>query len=179
MEQIIHLFNQYQAYAVLLSLIINTIIAILGVIPSFFITGANIIFFGFMKGTFISFVGEAIGAIVSFMLYRRGFKRISAVRLKRYPKLKRLIELRGRKAFLTVLALRIMPFVPSGFVTMAAAIGEISLVLFSLSSSIGKFPALLLEAYSVYEVTSFSWQGKVILILIGIILLYKLEKSSH
>ena len=45
-----------------------------GVIPSVFLTGANLIVSGFWPGTFISFVGEVLGAIVSFLLYRKGFK---------------------------------------------------------------------------------------------------------
>jgi uncharacterized membrane protein YdjX (TVP38/TMEM64 family) len=61
--------------AIFVSIIINIIISILGVVSSFFITAANIGFFGFGNGLLISITGEAIGAIISFYLYRKGLKK--------------------------------------------------------------------------------------------------------
>ena len=139
--------------------------AILGVIPSIFITAANIIFFGFWNGTLISFLGESIGAGVAFVLYRKGFRARSAKALEKHPQVKRLIEAGNREAFYLVLSLRLIPFVPSGLVTFAAAIGRSSLPVFFTASSLGKMPALLVEATSVYGLMEFSWQGKLILLI--------------
>ncbi|WP_425262708.1 hypothetical protein [Paenibacillus thermotolerans] len=61
--------------------------------------------------------------------------------------------------------MRLLPFIPSGFVTFASSIGKVSSGVFLLASTIGKAPALLMEAYSVYQVTKFGWQGKLILLL--------------
>jgi uncharacterized membrane protein YdjX (TVP38/TMEM64 family) len=63
-DQILNFFQQYPHLAILASLLISIVIAVLGVIPSVFITGANILFFGFWQGTAISFLGEAIGAAI-------------------------------------------------------------------------------------------------------------------
>ncbi|NNU91686.1 TVP38/TMEM64 family protein, partial [Anoxybacillus sp. CHMUD] len=109
-----------------------------------------------------SFVGEAVGAIVSFVLYRKGFHKLSETKWFSYPKVKRLLEAEGVEAFSLILSLRLLPFVPSGLVTFVAAIGRMSLLLFTVASSLGKLPALLLEAYSVYQVMNWTWQGKVI-----------------
>jgi uncharacterized membrane protein YdjX (TVP38/TMEM64 family) len=68
--------------------------------------------------------------------------------------------------------MRLLPFVPSGLVTFAAAIGKVSLPLFFLASSLGKAPALLLEAYSAYQVTAFGTQGKIILAICAVALLF-------
>jgi uncharacterized membrane protein YdjX (TVP38/TMEM64 family) len=57
-------------------------------------------------------------------------------------------------------------------VTFAAAIGKVSILTFLTASSIGKLPALLLEGYAVYQVTEFGWQGKVILTIAALLLLY-------
>jgi uncharacterized membrane protein YdjX (TVP38/TMEM64 family) len=43
--------------------------------------------------------------------------------------------------------------------------------LFVLASSVGKLPALLLEAYAVYQVTAFGWQGKLILAVVAVALI--------
>lgn len=171
-EQLIYYFREYGNYAIIISILINIVIAVLGVIPSFFITGANLIFFGFWMGTFISFVGEATGAIFAFYLYRKGFKKMSQKSLQKYPKIKKLIETQGKEAFYMILSLRLLPFIPSGLITFAGAIGKVSLGLFALASSIGKIPALFIEAYSVYQVTQFEWLGKVILMLASFYLIY-------
>ncbi|MGZ5191172.1 MAG: VTT domain-containing protein [Flavisolibacter sp.] len=78
----------------------------------------------------------------------------------------------GKESFLLILYLRLIPFVPSGLVTFCAAIGNISLLQFGIASSIGKIPALLLEGYSSYQVLEFGWQGKLILTIVAVTLIY-------
>lgn len=175
-DQIVYYFKEYENYGLLVSMIISIIVAVIGVIPTFFVTAANLIFFGFWKGTFISFIGESVGAIVAFYLYRKGFRRISQTQLEKYPKAKSLIETKGKEAFYLILALRLLPFFPSVLVTFAGAIGKVSFLLFALANSVGKIPALLIEAYSVYQVTQFGWQGKMILVLSSAYLLYVVWK---
>ncbi|GMB09934.1 TVP38/TMEM64 family protein [Thermolongibacillus altinsuensis] len=178
-EQIIALFHTYENIAYLISIAINIFISILGVVPSFFLTAANLTVFGFWKGTFLSFAGEAIGAIVSFFLYRKGFRKISEKKLFSHPKARRLLEAKGLEAFFLVLSLRLLPFVPSGVVTFVAAIGKTSLWIFMIASSMGKIPALLLEAYSVYHVMNWTWQGKVISTFLSILLLLFTWKKTN
>jgi len=160
-----------------MSLLLSIVVAVLGLVPSFFITAANILFFGFWQGTAISFAGEALGAAVSFLLYRKGFRKTSQKSLERFPKLQHLVNAEGRQAFWLVLSLRLLPFVPSGLVTFAGAIGSISFWSFVIASSLGKIPALLIEAYSVYQVVKFGWQGKAILALTGVMLIYFLVRK--
>jgi uncharacterized membrane protein YdjX (TVP38/TMEM64 family) len=105
-------------------------------------------------------------------LYRKGFKKAIAAQLQKFPRAQRLVNADGKEAFMLVLSLRLIPFVPSGLVTFAAAIGRIAPLTFFISSSIGKLPALLLEGYSVYEVTRFSWQGKIILAIVAVVLIF-------
>lgn len=176
-ETVLHLFENYPQLALFSSLAVSIVVAVLGLVPSFFITAANILFFGFWEGTFISFLGEAIGAIVAFLLYRKGFKKNISHQLQRFPKVQKLIEAKGQQAFLLILSLRLIPFVPSGLVTFAAAIGRVSLLTFLLASSLGKAPALLLEAFSVYQVIQFGEIGKIILTAIALFLLYLLLKQ--
>lgn len=171
-ESLLHYFKEYPQIAILLSLGISVTIAVLGVVPSVFITAANILFFGFWNGTLISFLGEAVGAAIAFLLYRKGFKKITAQKLQKYPSLNRLVNAENKKAFSLIFSLRLIPFVPSGLITFAAAIGKVSFVVFLIASSLGKIPALLLEAGSVYGVTKFGWQGKIILVIAAAGMLY-------
>jgi uncharacterized membrane protein YdjX (TVP38/TMEM64 family) len=176
-ETILHLFQQYPHVALLISILISIIVALLGVIPSFFITAANILFFGFWQGTAISFIGEAVGAILAFLLYRTGFKKSISKQLQKYPRVQQLTEAEGKQAFLLILALRLIPYVPSGLVTFAASVGRVSTLTFFLASSIGKLPALLLEAFSVYEVMQFGWIGKILLTIVSLLLLFFLTRQ--
>lgn len=181
-EAILEFFQQYPNLAIIISLAASVLVAVIGVLPSFFITAANIVFFGFWQGIIISFLGEALGAALAFWLYRKGFKKGVQHRLEKYHLVKKLLEAENVPAAWLVLALRLIPFVPSGLVTFTAAIGRISFLYFILASTMGKLPALLLEGYAVYQVTEFGWQGKLILSLIAIFILYLIIrklKFSH
>ncbi|CAM3905792.1 TVP38/TMEM64 family protein [Mesobacillus thioparans] len=137
--------------AILISLCVSVIISILGVLPSAFVTAANIIYFGFSGGLVLSIIGEAAGAIISFFLYRKGVKKLGRKinPRKTIPGLERLKSTAGTEAFVLVLLLRLFPFAPSGLVTLAASYSKMGTPAFMISSTIGKIPALFIEAYSV------------------------------
>ena len=95
------------------------------------------------------------------------------------PKISKLLNAGGKEAFLLILSLRIMPFMPSGVVTFIAAIGKTSFLVFVTASTIGKIPALLLEAYSVNQLIQWTWQGKVLFAGISLLLLFWLWKVNR
>ncbi|MEH7378914.1 VTT domain-containing protein [Bacillus sp. JJ1533] len=181
-DWLVEVLGNYKEFAVVISVLINILISIFGVIPSVFITAANLLVFGFLKGTLISFLGETLGAIVSFWLYRKGFKRFVVKKLNKYPLVTKLLDTKGKEAFFLILSLRLLPFVPSGLVTFASAVGTVSLTVFLFASSIGKIPALLIEAYSVNQVTHWTTEGKLILSilsLVGLIFFMKKMKKNQ
>lgn len=176
-EQLVELLQTYKPYAIFISVMINVIISVLGIIPSLFITATNLVIFGFWKGTLISFIGEGIGAVVSFILYRKGLRSIKETRIFQHPMIKKLLEVEGKDAFMLVFLLRLLPFVPSGAITFLAAIGRMTIGVFVISSTLGKLPSIVLEAYSVNHIIKWTWQGKTIItIFIGVILISVLNK---
>lgn len=128
------------------SIVLNSVVAVAGVLPSAFLTAINVNVLGFGPGVLVSIVGEAIGAIVSFVVYRKALNRYASPDGSRF---KRLREAEGAEAWFLVLGMRFMPFVPSGLVTLSAAFSRMSLPSFALASTIGKVPALLIEALAV------------------------------
>lgn len=164
MDFMLELLPENVIIAVMVSILLNIIIAVAGLIPSTFITAANIIYFGFQIGLVISIIGEAAGAIISFLLYRKGVKAIE----KRVNKpinnrsLERLKSAEGLEAIILVITLRILPFVPSGLVTLAASVSKMNIFHFAMASTVGKIPALLLEAYSVYYLLSWKFQYQIV-----------------
>ncbi|WP_374722183.1 TVP38/TMEM64 family protein [Peribacillus tepidiphilus] len=170
MEQaVLKIFEESGWFALWFSIGLSILISIAGIVPSVFVTAANITYFGFTKGLIISIAGEALGAIISFYLYRKGLKRVNF-----HSKNKTVVRLqsaKGVEAFLLIIALRIFPFIPSGIVTFAGAGSKMGIINFSIASTIGKIPALLIEAYSVKQVLSWDWQGKLILAISAIVIL--------
>mgnify|MGYP000861103818 CR=1 FL=1 len=146
---------------------INIIIGISGVLPSYFVTGFNLAYFGFGWGLLVSFIGESLGAIVAFLLYRKGLKKPLLPKIEKYPKLVILLNSEGKEASLLIIYLRMLPFMPSGLVTLGSALGKIKLLNFAIASSLGKIPAMLIEALTVYQVIEFNLAGKLVLLAAG------------
>jgi uncharacterized membrane protein YdjX (TVP38/TMEM64 family) len=168
---VIEIMRENIEISYIISIFLNVVISILAVIPSFFLTAANIYVFGFWEGTLLSLIGEIIGSIVSFWLYRKGIRKFISQQDFNSLSLRRLLSARGSEAFLLILSLRLLPFVPSGLVNIGAAFGTVSLVTFGLATLIGKIPALLLEAYTVNYYISWEGEGKMILTILGIFLI--------
>ena len=171
-------FPSNPLWGVIISIVLNILVAITGVLPSAFITVATVGFFQFEYALIILIIGEALGAIVSFLLYRKGVKKILS-----YPKmstihenkyLQKLSTTDGWSAIFIVLLLRVIPFVPSGTVTLTAALSSIHVISFSIASTIGKIPALVIEAYSVAHVLNLQkeWQIVIIFVVIVLFLVY-------
>lgn len=159
-------------FAILVSIIVNIIISIAGVIPSFFITAANITFFGFHTGLIISYIGECVGAGFSFWLYRKGIKTLNSQIINKNKWLQKLQKTQGRDSFVIILVLRILPFIPSGMINLAAAISKTSIFTFIFASSLGKLPALFIEAYSVKQVLESSNNVKSIIAIMALFVLF-------
>ncbi|MEW8955422.1 TVP38/TMEM64 family protein [Clostridium sp.] len=149
---------------------ISSLIAILGVLPSVFITGANLIFFGPYYGFLISLMGEVIGAGISFYIYRKTFKNKVHTIKGKYKIIDRILEAKGNKAGILILEGRLIPFVPSGVVTLASSISSINIAPFLIATFIGKAPSILLELLISYDLIN-SNLPRLIITLIGLMLL--------
>ena len=151
MNTVIELFNEYSNIAVLLSLLISIGIALSGVIPSVFVTGANILFFGPVYGFLISLLGETIGGCITFYVYRKGFKPIVENFVDKNKLLKKIVDSSGVRASFLIFQGRLIPFIPSGFITLAASISSIKVIPFTIATLLGKIPSIALEALVSYD----------------------------
>ncbi|TCI48443.1 TVP38/TMEM64 family protein [Exiguobacterium sp. SH1S4] len=162
---------------VVISIVLNSAIAVAGVLPSAFLTALNVNILGFGLGVTVSIIGEAVGAVISFVLYRRALQTYTSPSGKRF---KRLREASGVEAWFLVLGMRLIPFVPSGLVTLSAAFSRMTLPSFAAASTIGKIPALLIEALAVTAVMRVApgWQFVLIALLVLIYLLWRVFQSN-
>ena len=180
LDNIVNLFQEYSIYSIPISLTISIIIALSGVIPSIVVTGANIVFFGPILGFIISLLGETIGGYITFMVYRlvarKGVESIS----NKHKLLDLLIKSEGKKAGLLIFEGRLIPFIPSGFVTLAAAVSNVNGLTFNIATFLGKIPSIAIEAIISYDLINIK-QNYVRLgfTLIGLILVYCTIKKNH
>ena len=145
MDTVISWLKQFGVWAVLVSLLLNIAISILGVVPTLLLSGANAVVFGMIPGFIISLLGEGLGAVISFFLYRWGIQKIKAVRSENWIWLQRLNEAsRGRRMILLLIA-RITPLIPSGVITFAAAISSMKFLDFIIITFLGKAPSIAME----------------------------------
>jgi uncharacterized membrane protein YdjX (TVP38/TMEM64 family) len=131
---------------------VNIVISVAGFLPSFFITALNISYFGLKTGILLSIIGESLGAVVSFVLYRKGISLAKTDKVLENRYFLKLKQAEGKEWIFLLFVFRIFPFVPSGVVTVAAAFSSISAGVFTVVSTAGKIPALLLEALIVVNV---------------------------
>lgn len=139
------------ATAILISLAINVAISLAGVIPSIFLTGANLLVFGLYKGFAISWAGEVIGAAISFLLYRWGAKSVAKLSTDQWKLSKTVNMLPGARQIYFLTVLRMAPFIPSGLINLFGAITTVSFTNFMIATAAGKFPALVIEAAFSYN----------------------------
>lgn len=173
MELLLEFLPKNTIVAVIVSILLNIIIAVAGLVPSTFITAANIIYLGFQFGLAASIIGEAIGAVICFIIYRKGIKAIENKVNKPINNrfIERLKSAEGMEAIFLVFILRILPFVPSGLVTLAASISKMNIFHFTFASTLGKIPALIIEAYSVYNFLSWKFQYQIGITVAALIIL--------
>jgi uncharacterized membrane protein YdjX (TVP38/TMEM64 family) len=170
-EAILKFFEEYPNIAILSAFVFSVVIAFIGLIPSFVITAANIHFFGFWEGIVITFLGEAIGVLLAFMLYRKGFKKGVMHRLEKHPRAKALLEASPKDAFWLIFSLRLVPLVPAGLVTFTAAMGRISAIGFVAAGMMGKLPSLFLEAFAVLKVMHIHRRERIIVLVTAAVIL--------
>lgn len=175
MNNVLRLLSEYSQYAIIISILISIIIAILGLVPSVFVTGANLVFFGPFLGFIVSLAGETIGNYISFKLYKKGLKESIEKRFSKYKILEKISESEGNKATFLIFQARVIPFIPSGIVTLAAALSKIDDFRYIFATCIGKIPSIGLEMLVSYGILKSG--GKYIQLIIGVLAVYLIYKT--
>ncbi|TCS93261.1 TVP38/TMEM64 family protein [Hazenella coriacea] len=148
----VSLFKEWGWLAIPISLLVNTIINIIGFIPSLFITTANVIVWGPWLGGFLSWCGEMLGSIIAFMGLKKGIHKKKLNKHEQWKWVQKINSFSPKQRFLSILLARLAPFIPTGAVNITAAITQTSLLTFVLATAIGKIPSLALEVLISYDI---------------------------
>ncbi|MDF2908590.1 MAG: hypothetical protein K0R34_3911 [Herbinix sp.] len=176
---ILDILYEYNNIAIFLSLIISLVVALSGILPSIFVTSINVLFFGIYKGLIISWLGEVIGAAITFKLYRWGIKKHTERLAGKYHFLSKITSAEGVRATILILEARLIPYIPSGLVTLAGAVSNIRTSHFIVATAIGKLPSIVLEVFVAYQIVHLSdfWIGILFLFIFIITIIWM--KNSH
>ncbi|MGE6370050.1 TVP38/TMEM64 family protein [Planococcus kocurii] len=166
-------------------LIANIVVGAVGFIPSALMTAINIQSLGLYGGATLTFAGEIFGALFGFYLYRFGFSKADPKWLI-HPFWQKFQRQTTKQVFSLVILLRLLPFMPSGFVTAGAALTTINGKKFWVASTIGKIPAVIMElavVYGLIQVVPKSVQyllfGALLTVSVIIWLLTTKQKKAH
>lgn len=169
-NDMLEILKNNSSIAIPISLLISIGISLAGILPSLFMTGANIVFFGTVQGFIISLLGETIGAYITFTVYRLGFKKKIENFTGKHKLLSKIVNSEGKKAGLLILQGRIIPFIPSGIITLAASISNVNSTIFTVATLIGKAPSIAIEALVSYDIINIynNWI-RLVITIIGLI----------
>lgn len=155
-KEIASTIASYGSAAVLVSLCLNILISLLGVLPSIFLTTANTLVFGLYGGFLVSYLGELLGAVITFLLYRWGVTSLTKTSTDHWKIFQGIGSLPAKRQIYFLAVIRLAPFVPSGIINLLAALAGIPLGSFAIATAIGKLPALLLETSFSYNLLNIS-----------------------
>ncbi|WP_252212997.1 MULTISPECIES: VTT domain-containing protein [unclassified Clostridium] len=128
---------------------------------------------------FLSLIGETIGAAISFWLYRKGFKKKIEKFSVNNRYLKKLVKSQGKESTYLVFLIRLLPFVPSGFVTLGASVSNMNIIPFTIATFLGKIPSIILEALVSYDFINIqdNWARLIITLLSLILIIIFMNKN--
>lgn len=180
MDTMVKILNEYREWAFIISMFVSLVVAILGIVPSVFVTGANLIFFGPFLGFFISLLGETFGNYISLKLYRKGLKKRIENKFSKYELIDKISSSKGNKCAFLIFQARVIPFIPSGIVTLAASISKIDDLRYLLATCLGKMPSIGIEMLVSYGVLTTGAKGiQAVIGGVAIYLIYKTVKKEN
>lgn len=180
-NDMLEILKYNSSIAIPISLLISIGISLAGILPSVFITGANIVFFGPIQGFLISLLGETIGAYITFTVYRLGFKKKIEKFTDKHRLLSKIVNSDGKKAGLLICEGRLIPFIPSGIITLSASISNVNSTIFTIATLIGKAPAIAIEALVSYDIINIydNWLRLAITVIGLIIVTITIRKEKR
>ncbi|PTX65072.1 putative membrane protein YdjX (TVP38/TMEM64 family) [Melghirimyces profundicolus] len=167
-------------WGIITALLITSLGNLLGFVPSVTFTGANVLLWGPVGGGTLSWLGEVLGAVASFHLFRTGYRIGAGKKTPDWRWIRRLNRWPARRQFLSVLAARLTPFVPSGAVNLLGALTTLRFRDFMLATAIGKVPSVALEVLVTFDLIHIRENGwRLATVLIALLLIWGVWRGTR
>lgn len=138
--------RDYGQRSVVLTTIAATLFALFPVIPYPIIGALLGVMYGPALGSLVTWIGSSIASIIMFIAIRFGFQDWGRKVITRYQSLDKITALFERNAFMTIFISRMVPVIPSIVANSYFALSRVSLGVYSIASTIGKIPSMILFA---------------------------------
>lgn len=145
-DELLFWFQQTRDYSIFLTMFIATLFALFPIIPFPIIGGIIGAMYGVFLGGVVTWVASTAASIIMFLFIRFVFQSWGLSIIHRYKKLEMVTAMFERNAFITILTTRLIPFIPSVVINAYSAVSRVSFISYSVASSLGKIPAMLLFA---------------------------------
>ncbi|GAE24428.1 hypothetical protein JCM9140_355 [Halalkalibacter wakoensis JCM 9140] len=145
-ESLLQWIRQGGTEYMLITSILATFFALFPIIPYPLIGGVLGAAYGPVFGSIITWIGSSLASIVMFAFVRYGYQDWGKKWLHRYDRLSKVTDLFERNAFMTIFITRLIPVIPSIVVNIYSALSRVSFIRYSIASSLGKVPSMILFA---------------------------------
>ncbi|GAE30893.1 TVP38/TMEM64 family protein [Halalkalibacter hemicellulosilyticus] len=129
-----------------LTIILATLFSLFPIIPYPIIGGVLGAAYGPFIGSIITWIGSSLASIVMFSFVRYGYRGWGKKWLYHNDYVAKLTGLFERNAFMTIFLTRLIPIIPSIIVNIYSALSKVSFVRYTIASSLGKMPSMILFA---------------------------------
>ncbi|MFC0560428.1 TVP38/TMEM64 family protein [Halalkalibacter alkalisediminis] len=123
-----------------------TFFALFPIIPYPIIGGVLGAAYGPFSGSMITWLGSSLASILMFAFVRYGYQDWGKRWLYKYDRLSKITKMFEQNAFMTIFITRLIPVIPSIIVNIYSALSRVSFIRYTVASSLGKIPAMILFA---------------------------------
>lgn len=137
------ILNEYKGYSILVYLLAQIIQIVICIIPGQWLQFAAGYTFGFWEGLLFSFIGAAIGSVVSYFLAKMLGQGILYLMFEK-EKIDSFVEkLNSKKAIVATFVIYLIPGLPKDTCAYAAGISNMKLQAFLIVSMLGRTPGMI------------------------------------
>ncbi|WP_027093166.1 TVP38/TMEM64 family protein [Cohnella thermotolerans] len=122
------------------------LLALIPIVPYGVVAGIMGAKYGPFWGGFLNVISSTLAAALLFLSVRTVFQEQGRRLLSKYKRMDRFTELMERNAFLAVLTVRLIPFVPAAAVNIYTAISRMRFGHFFTATLLGKIPVMFVFA---------------------------------
>lgn len=176
-HHLLHLFHEYESLGIVFGFLLPFLESFLPIFPFVVIITVNVAAYGFWPGFLISWIGSILGTLLLFYLVRRFGKNTITKFLYRPGKKHPIMNWIGSAGFGPLFIIFCLPFTPSFFVNLFAAISRIRATVYVPAVALGKFVMVLSVATFGKDVVNFRHHPmKTIIFIILMVALWGMGK---